>query len=246
MKSVQKGERENCFSFADWRGYMLIGSRIQSFFHSIMSDPVAFILQIIVILTSLILHECAHAYVALKCGDPTAKYLGRLTMDPRKHLDPIGTVCMIVLGVGWAKPVPVNPRNFKNYRRDDLLVSLAGIAMNLLLSLIGTFFYVLIYKKVRTGGDFVYYLFMFFQYLAYMNIALAVFNLLPIPPLDGYHVINDILLRGRFQLNAQMFQVAQIILIVLCISGALSGVLSTVDSALFGVFRSFFMSIIPG
>ena len=226
---------------------MLIGNRIQSVFRSITSDPVSFILQLIVILTSLILHECAHGYVALKCGDPTAKYLGRLTMDPRKHLDPIGTLCMVFLGVGWAKPVPVNPRNFKHYRRDDLFVSLAGIAMNLLLSLAGTFFYVLIYKKARTNGhDLVYYLFVFFQYMAYLNIALAVFNFLPIPPLDGYHVFNDILLKGRFVLNGQMFQIAQIVLIILCITGALSGILSTVDSAIFGAFRSIFMSIIPG
>ena len=82
------------------------------------------------ILFSLIIHECAHGWVALKCGDPTAKWMGRLTLDPRKHLDPIGTLCMLFMRIGWAKPVPINPRNFRNYRRDYILVSFAGIAVN--------------------------------------------------------------------------------------------------------------------
>ena len=85
------------------------------------------------ILFSLILHECAHGWVAYKCGDPTAKMLGRLTLNPAKHLDPFGTICMVFLHVGWARPVPVNPRNFRHFRRDYIMVSLAGIITNLLL-----------------------------------------------------------------------------------------------------------------
>ena len=104
------------------------------------ADPAGSLITLVylavVILFSLIIHECAHGYVALKCGDPTAKMMGRLTLDPRKHLDPIGTICMIFLRFGWAKPVPVNPRNFRNYRRDYILVSLAGIITNLLVCLI--------------------------------------------------------------------------------------------------------------
>ena len=85
------------------------------------------------ILLSLILHECAHGWVAYKCGDPTAKMLGRLTLNPAKHLDPFGTICMVFLHVGWARPVPINPRNFHHFRRDYIMVSLAGIVTNLLL-----------------------------------------------------------------------------------------------------------------
>lgn len=112
-------------------------SRLEAWFDYLTSDPLGFAVYALylagTVLLSLILHEVAHGYVALRCGDPTAKWMGRLTLDPRKHLDPIGTACMLLLGFGWAKPVPVNPRNFKNYRRDDFLVSIAGITVNLTL-----------------------------------------------------------------------------------------------------------------
>nr|MCR5567011.1 site-2 protease family protein [Clostridiales bacterium] len=97
-------------------------SGITSTLNGLTRDPAGTILTLVYvavcILFSLILHECAHGYVALKCGDPTAKWMGRLTLDPRKHLDPLGTICMIFMRIGWAKPVPINPRNFRNYRRD--------------------------------------------------------------------------------------------------------------------------------
>ena len=115
-------------------------SHVTGMFQDLMSDPVGTLITLayiaFCILFSLIIHECAHGYVALKCGDPTAKWMGRLSLDPRKHLDPLGTVCMVFLRVGWAKPVPINPRNFKNYRRDYILVSLAGITVNLAVFLI--------------------------------------------------------------------------------------------------------------
>ena len=107
-------------------------SGLRSILNGLTSDPGGTILTLVYvavcILFSLIIHECAHGYVALKCGDPTAKWLGRLTLDPRKHLDPLGTICMVFMRIGWAKPVPVNPRNFRHYRRDYILVSIAGIA----------------------------------------------------------------------------------------------------------------------
>ena len=106
------------------------------------SDPVAALASMLIsipaILIALTLHEIAHGYVAKRCGDPTAEMLGRLSLNPLHHLDPIGTLCMLIFGFGWAKPVPINPRNFKNYRRDDLLVSLAGITVNLLLFFFAT------------------------------------------------------------------------------------------------------------
>ena len=118
----------------------MLFSGINSFISSLQADPLGTVLEYVFlgvcILLSLILHECAHGYVALKCGDPTAWMMGRLSLNPAKHLDPIGTLCMVFLRVGWAKPVPVNPRNFRHYRRDYILVSIAGIAVNFLLFLI--------------------------------------------------------------------------------------------------------------
>ncbi|MBQ8162112.1 MAG: site-2 protease family protein [Clostridia bacterium] len=223
---------------------MGILSRVNYYFSLLRDDPIYLILYIIAILMSLILHECAHGYVALWCGDPTAKYYGRLTLDPRKHLDPLGTISMLILGIGYAKPVPVNPRNFKNYRRDDILVSLAGICMNLLLFLVSTTLFVILYKYTYAQtSPVIRYLQRFLMLLAQLNVSLAIFNLLPIPPLDGYHVVNDIFLRGRFQLNGQTFQIAQIVLIVLMLTGALSGFLSTVNSALFNGLLNFLIKI---
>ena len=109
--------------------------RLETYISQLQADPVNFLITMAytwgVILISLILHECAHGYVAYRCGDPTAKLLGRLSLNPAKHLDPVGTLCMFLLGFGWAKPVPVNPRNFRNGRRDDFLVSIAGVTVNL-------------------------------------------------------------------------------------------------------------------
>ena len=270
-------------------------SRLQIYAELLKEEPMWFPVYIlylaVTILISLILHECAHGYVALRCGDPTAKMLGRLSLDPRKHLDPIGTASMILIGFGWAKPVPVNPRNFRNYRRDDLLVSVAGICVNLLL-----FFFcsalsvalngliwereIIQYVKMQDGSlqlllnpyyespngvnfylasylasphspaslcayasrPWLLYIQKFLLMMASTNLGLAVFNLLPIPPLDGYHVVNDIFLKGSLQLNRQVFQIAQIALIVALLSGLLNGLLLfLVGGAYTGIVRLWLM-----
>lgn len=230
-------------------------------------DPVAGIIyiasMILAILISLILHECAHGYMALRCGDPTAKMLGRLSLNPARHLDPIGTVCMVLFGFGWARPVPVNPRNFRDYRHDDFLVSIAGITVNMTLFLLTTALMVglerhvgmahfmvknsyLISGKQFTGMAAVLaYFYQFVHMLAQINLSLAVFNFLPIPPLDGYHLLNDTLLKGRFQLNGSMFQYAQMLLIILCCTGSLSGILSAVTGAVNDAVYNLFRMMIP-
>ena len=228
------------------------------------------------ILFSLILHECAHGWVALKCGDPTAKMLGRLTLNPAKHLDPFGTVCMVILHVGWAKPVPVNPRNFRNFKRDYILVSAAGIVTNLLLCILSLIISALlcrfIYKpvildyarsmglqnnmldiyhmllpsaiysgafdvvegNVISGAEWALYVQRLFLMLAQMNLGLAIFNLLPVPPLDGYRLVDMFIFKGRLMMDQHMMQIIHIAFMVVCISGMLSGLLLTVNGAVFG------------
>lgn len=250
---------------------MGILNRLQSWLNWLTTDPLGFMLYLVYfaasVLLTLMLHEIAHGYVAYRCGDPTAKMLGRLSMDPRKHLDPIGTACLVLLGFGWAKPVPVNPRNFDNYRRDDFLVSIAGITVNLTLFLMSMALAVgfngLLWRPeviqvnggaaefIRSGGlgysilvsgsggDFsqymqhpwVMYIQRFLLMFYSMNLGVGLFNLLPIPPLDGYHIFNDIVFKGRFQLSQQAFQITQVVLLVACFSGVLTGVINAVFSA---------------
>ena len=229
----------------------------------IMSSPLEWLKSLLIMLPGILLalsvHESAHGWVAERCGDDTARLMGRITLNPIKHIDPLGFAMMFLAGFGWAKPVPVNPLKYKNYRSDDLKVSLAGITANLclffvcflVLALIFSFAlaklpeYDSYYSALLQGeeGNFLttydghksviyayegeryyqpvdemltYTLFAFgvpemlvsaslgpvasviYQMVAYcmiINIGLAVFNLIPVPPFDGYHVLNDLVLK---------------------------------------------------
>ena len=265
-------------------------NRLQMYGRLLQQDPVNFLVfmafMAVAVLISLILHECAHGYMALRCGDPTAKMLGRLSLNPLRHLDPIGTICMFLLGFGWAKPVPVNPRNFDNYRRDDFLVSIAGIVTNLTLFMICSLSAVLVnrfiwspefmpvleemfggrdtYVNVFRSGSLAealsysisldgmqlftqqYWLLYVQRFLLMMvdvNLTLALFNFLPIPPLDGFHILNDTILKGRLQLNPEMFRIAQTILIVLLLATDVVDVILVKGGELIGgsIIRTFLM-----
>lgn len=137
-------------------------------------------------------HEFAHAYVAYKSGDNTAKALGRLTLNPLKHISPIGLLMFVLVGFGWANPVPINPTKFKNYKRSMAFVSLAGIIVNIILAVV---FAMLSgwYDFVMAGAYsnmFQYFLSYFLYFVAIFNMSLAIFNLLPIYPLDGYNFLS--------------------------------------------------------
>ena len=266
-------------------------SRLEYWFEFLTSDPVNFLIYVaytlVTILLSLILHEIAHGYVALRCGDPTAKWMGRLTLDPRKHLDPLGTISMFLLGVGWAKPVPVNPRNFQNYRRDDFLVSIAGIVTNMTIfifcaalsvgvnalmwsdSLLEMFrneygvMEALVHPNYMVGHQIMYgeldpymtamlktpwllYVQRFLLLMGNINLSLAVFNLLPIPPLDGFHLLNDTILRGKLRLTPQLFQICHMVLLVLCFSGALSNLLYWANTSVYSAVLNLFLRLVGG
>ena len=139
------------------------------------------------------LHEFAHAFVAYKCGDPTAKFSGRMTLNPVKHFDLWGMLCFAVASFGWAKPVPINPYNFRNYKRGSFLTSIAGIAINYLSAFL---FYPLLilvaeYVLPLVEGKYMYnFLFMLFLSLYRYSLSFCVFNLLPLYPLDGFRVVE--------------------------------------------------------
>lgn len=150
---------------------------------------------IISLVIAFTFHEYAHAFVANKFGDPTAKNQGRLTLNPTAHLDPLGTLMILIMGFGWARPVPVNRYYFKNPKLAGVLVSLAGPASNFLIAFIGLFLWEaginfgLIQMLPDAGITFTRN---FFEILIHLNVLLFVFNLLPLPPLDGYRIIEDL------------------------------------------------------
>ncbi|MBZ6484619.1 site-2 protease family protein [Priestia aryabhattai] len=158
-----------------------------------MEHFLAFSLQdlpyvVMTLIVAFTLHEFAHAYVAYLFGDHTAKKQGRLTLSPLAHLDPFGTLLLIIAGFGWAKPVPVNRYFFKKPRLAGILVSIAGPFSNLLLAFIGLLIYYLM-NNAAVDNDALY---RFFTLFIQINLTLGVFNLLPFPPLDGYRVIEDL------------------------------------------------------
>jgi len=160
----------------------------------LFSDPIAFVLLIIPFLYSVVIHEVAHGWVANRMGDPTAKLLGRLSLNPLKHLDPIGTLMLFLVGFGWAKPVPINMNNIADRRKGLIFVSSAGILANILLA----FGSLLVYRLLGQSSTGTVALIA--NYTAYINITLAALNLIPIPPLDGSKI-----LMGFASRNTQYF-----------------------------------------
>lgn len=175
------------------------------------------------IVLSLSIHEWAHAYAAYRCGDPTARNLGRMTINPIAHLDPIGFLCMLLTRFGWAKPVPVNPRNFNNFKKANLIVSLAGITANFAIAFTSFFLIFLLY--VLNVSNYAAYTIL--ENFMFINLALMVFNLLPVPPLDGYRAWEGLLIRkfGPKPFNF-LNRYGSIILIILVFSNILTGIVS--------------------
>lgn len=160
------------------------------FLNSILAFPLEQLPYVVIaLLIAFTVHEFAHAYVAYKFGDTTAKDQGRLTLNPKEHIDPIGTILILIAGFGWARPVPVNRNRFKNPRLAGILVSLAGPLSNLLIAIIG---YAIWVGMIAAGIEPNTYVYQFMNQLIGLNILLFVFNLLPIPPLDGYRIIEDV------------------------------------------------------
>lgn len=219
-------------------------------FISGLGDPINLITRIIVLLFALSLHEAAHAYAAYINGDNTAKAQGRLTMNPFKHLDIFGTISMLLFRFGWAKPVPINPNNFRNQKKGIIMTSLAGVTMNLLMAFVACFLYVLYTHFgnpvfiLGEGSTVSYFITTLLLNAMFMNASLCVFNLLPIPPLDGYHIFKELTIKYiplRFFWNYERY--GSIILIVLLVAGVISMILSPAVNGILSLFLRLFYLI---
>ena len=149
----------------------------------------AYVLTALVALLAIVCHECAHGWVSYKLGDPTAKNAGRLTLNPLKHIDPIGILCMVLFRVGWAKPVPINPYYYRDRKKGIIYVSIAGPATNFILAFISLLIEGLLLKYSPShNANWIFCQLCY--YSAVVNISLGLFNLVPIPPLDGSRVVG--------------------------------------------------------
>lgn len=185
------------------------------------------LLRLPIIFIAITVHEYAHGYAALKMGDPTAKLSGRLSMNPLAHMDIVGALSMLIFGFGWAKPVPINPNNFKNHKKGTVIVSLAGPISNLFLAFLGSVLYG-IFRRIGFGNFSSQFSEIFYGLLAQLillNVCFGIFNLVPFPPLDGAKIVGAFLPYKTYFKIMQYERYAFPILIVLMYLGIFDKIL---------------------
>ena len=186
---------------------------------SVLTDM---LLAVVPALICITLHELSHGFVAYKLGDNTAKNMGRLTLNPIKHIDIFGLIMMVVFKFGWAKPVPVNMRNFKNPKRDMAITALAGPLSNVLICCVVLFIYGLVYLPCNLAGtEFAGSLLYAVYITAYLSIALAIFNIIPIPPLDGSKVLFSLMSDKSYMKLMRYERYGMLLLLVLIVTEVL-------------------------
>lgn len=196
---------------------------------------ILFLARLFVVFCTLPVHEYAHAFVADKLGDKTARFSGRLTLNPMAHIDILGAIMILFVGFGYAKPVPVNPRNFKNPKKGMALTALAGPFSNILMAVV--FMFLSNVLSLFGSSLFVQAFYVFFSFAASINIGLAVFNLIPIPPLDGSRVLELLIPDKYYYKFAQYERYIVIVIFGLIIFGVLDAPLAFLQNHLYSALN---------
>lgn len=197
------------------------------------ANPMDWVIEKLMILPGILIglsfHEFGHAYVSTKLGDPTPKLQGRVTINPMAHIDPVGMVCLLLCGFGWGIPVQINPSYYKNRRRDEILVGFAGVAMNLILAIIFSLLVrvaVIVYQS--TGSEIASIFYYILKNIVMINVVLMVFNLLPVPPLDGFGIVTNLFNLQKYSWYEKYYQYGYFILIFMVLIGWVSTILTPV------------------
>lgn len=218
-----------------------------SFRSGAFADPMSWLMNTLMLIPAIIIglsfHEYAHAVVAYKLGDNTPKLQGRVTINPLAHIDPVGIIALLLAGFGWGVPVQINPANFKTRRRDELLVSLAGVAMNLVIAVVFAFVgKVLIltlgyqFLTVSSLGSTLWTMLM---YIVQINLVLMIFNLIPCPPLDGFSIISEIFNIKHTGFYWTLYRYGNWILIALIIFGITGMILTPCVNFMFNLLWTY-------
>lgn len=197
------------------------------------ANPMDWVIEKLMILPGILIglsfHEFGHAYVSTKLGDPTPKLQGRVTINPMAHIDPVGMVCLLLCGFGWGIPVQINPSYYKNRRRDEILVGFAGVAMNLILAIVFSLLVrvaVIVYQS--TGSEIASIFYEILLNVVMINVVLMVFNLLPVPPLDGFGIVTNLFNLQKYSWYEKYYQYGYFILIFMVLIGWVSTILTPV------------------
>ena len=211
------------------------------------SNPREWITSMLIMLPGIIVglsfHEFAHGFVSYRLGDPTPKIQGRLTINPMAHIEPVGFIALLLCGFGWGVPVMIDPTYYKHKRRDELFVSLAGVVMNLIIAVAFAFFIRLLFAAGIGGSDLGDILIRIFVQVAVINLVLMIFNLIPVPPLDGFGIITQIFDLRKYDWYHKIYDYGFYILLALIVFGITDRILTPAVSGMWGILCKYIIGI---
>lgn len=222
-----------------------------TFANSDFSNPISLLVDKLLFLPAIILglsvHEYGHALVATKLGDNTPQMQNRVTLNPIAHIDLFGFLCLMVAGFGWGKPVMINPQNFKNRRRDEFLVAIAGVTMNLIVAFVFAILiqFLIVFLVAKGAFDQQQMLITVFANVVQVNIVLMIFNLLPIPPLDGFGILTELLDLKRNSWYYKFYQNGFIVLMILLVIGLVDKVVFPLVTLTYSNLMWFASKLVP-